>query len=372
MKRSVAIHGSTPPFVRWTIRFACPLRTLDSENLADQTFRQLRGLRELSIGREQGRLFEGVCIHPDARSTETKLARGFVDREVLDAFGDAEVVDSCCQSCPANAMNEHRPGVWAGCYGLIPEQHEFDFETILRGQKKVTEPTQTGQMGERAGDHGREVVPAKEERQPGIVELLEEAFDQLCETDDAFFDVAAGLFPVTRPRWYGFWQSGKLESGQVKLLIRLLDQVFQNWESRNEESQNGGEANRESENDRDELPGHWIQFRSGLIACADHDLEMHVELMPAGHSDGLTWTVVPHCPDCKHEQQPKIKTIAGEEVWEKTRCPVCQRFGNPHGARRNKVLGLRPYALMERFMGQRKTVEFLERFEQWRDREINV
>ena len=50
MKRSVAIWGPTPAFIRWAIEHPCELRDIEVDNLADGTFRQLRALRELSGG----------------------------------------------------------------------------------------------------------------------------------------------------------------------------------------------------------------------------------------------------------------------------------------------------------------------------------
>ena len=118
MKRSVAILGQTPQFVRWAIRKACPLREL-SENLADDSFRQLRGLRAFSVGRAEGRVVDGVCIHPAASAKKVDEARGFFAAEVLDAHGGEHQVDQCCHGCEANALADAVPGVWAGCYGWL-------------------------------------------------------------------------------------------------------------------------------------------------------------------------------------------------------------------------------------------------------------
>ena len=68
MKRSVAIVGPTPAFLEWSIAQECRLRDLDVEqpvDLPSQTFRQLRSVRELGVGRVEGRVFEGTCVHAD-------------------------------------------------------------------------------------------------------------------------------------------------------------------------------------------------------------------------------------------------------------------------------------------------------------------
>jgi len=80
MKRTAAILGPTPPFLRWTIALPCPLRDLEAKtSLPDVTFRQLRSLRALSVGETQSRVKEGFCLHPDTGmlvfGSVAKLAR---------------------------------------------------------------------------------------------------------------------------------------------------------------------------------------------------------------------------------------------------------------------------------------------------------
>ena len=105
MKRSVAIFGPTPQFVRWAIAHPCPLRSLDLEKLPDTTFRQLRGIRELSNGVVENRIVESICLHPDSTSADVESARGFPAEEILEAFGSHEQVQECCGDCPANAVS---------------------------------------------------------------------------------------------------------------------------------------------------------------------------------------------------------------------------------------------------------------------------
>lgn len=329
MKRSVAIHGSTPPFVRWAIWHQCPLRTLDPENLADQTFRQLRGLREWSIGIEEGRVFENVCVHPDASLDDPEAAQGFLDREVFDAFGSESAIRECCDACPANAMRGHRDGIWAGCYGWIPGDLEFDLETILRGQQPQNDPTIDSQNDKSASRLTSE----------GMMEQFERAFNHLCTDDPGFLKSTEQVFPFTTPRWYGWWQSSELSSRQLLLLKRLAEQVVDNWDAKHFGAECPGGA---------ECPSHLIQFRNALRRCAEHGLVMHVELVPAGHANGSTWTIAPHCPDCKYALRSTSQN--------KRPCPVCGRFGNPQNARKYKVLGIRPYSLLSRVIGKQKTI----------------
>ena len=123
MKRSVAILGPTPSFVRWAIRSPCSLRQLDVENLPDATFRQLRGVRELSVARKEEREHAGICFH----ATETEnvdSALGFFSEEVSDFFGGIENIESCCKNCHANAVSSAHDDdkIWAGCYGWFKSQ----------------------------------------------------------------------------------------------------------------------------------------------------------------------------------------------------------------------------------------------------------
>ncbi len=133
MKRSVAIVGPTPSFVRWAIRHACPLRQIDVENLPDATFRQLRNLRELSVARIEQRVFKGICFH-STMIDDPATARGFFEDEVCDFFGGSSQINKCCNDCCANAVEMSRddppdtPKVWAGCYGWFPSKFEtFDY-----------------------------------------------------------------------------------------------------------------------------------------------------------------------------------------------------------------------------------------------------
>ena len=139
VKRSVAIVGPTPSFVRWAIRHECPLRQIDDENLADSTFRQLRGLRELSVARNEARIIEGVCFHRE-QTQDAETVLGFFADEISDFYGGVENVSSCCGACPANAVQlatevEQVQQVWGGCYGWFPSQsdgHDFvrEFENV--------------------------------------------------------------------------------------------------------------------------------------------------------------------------------------------------------------------------------------------------
>lgn len=317
MKRSVAIYGPTPQFVRWAIGRPCPIREHETENLPDASFRQLRGLREFSIGLIQDRVFEGICVHPNASADEISAARGFAGEEVLDSHGGESVVAGCCGGCPANALNDQLPGVWGGCYGWLPATTGFCFEATLK---------QTNTASHR--------MPPD---QPGIdiVRLIDETIEQhsLGGETDQFFN-------RTSPRWYGLWGTSVIHKEKVAFLFRLFELVVARCLELNE-------TQKSSLSDV-------IRFRDALLHCVTNDLTMHLELMPPGVSDGQTWSISAHCPECKFEMK---------DHQPNRHCQACGRKGNPHGVRKSKVLGLRPYVQLEGVLGRAKTADFLKRYE---------
>ena len=316
MKRSVAIYGPTPQFVRWAIGHCCPLRETDVDNLPDSTFRQLRGLRELSMGLMENRVFENICVHPASADQDAPSVRGFKAHEVLDAHGDAAYVGNCCRSCPANAVAESRPGTWAGCYGWLPAISGFCLESTLR-------------VGGKPNELSRNQV-----YQPGrldFVKLLDDVIKH------SALKPAGELFNKTTPRWYGLWQNSLLTHEQVEYLQEIFESAVSHCL-----------------NERAALAeiADLIQFRDALKRCVEHRLTLHVDLVPPGISDGQTWTLSAHCPDCKIEMP-----TSGRQ-----QCSACGKFGNPHGQRKSKVLGLRPYVNLVGVMGEPMTAEFMRRF----------
>lgn len=306
MKRSVAILGSTPQFVRWAIRHSCPLRQFTG-NLADNSFRQLRGLRALSVGNVENRVVDGVCIHPDADPDAVEKVRGFVAAEVLDAFGGEADVAAQCYSCPANAVDDSAPGIWTGCYGLLPGDASFEFDLI------------------------------REANQPKPIQFTEPEVDLSVLIDQAVEKLdlqkeSEALFPKTSPRWYGIWQSAILAGPKLDALIKIFDEVESLLKTSSRDV---------------------TQFCDALKRCKKFGLELHVELVPPGHSDGQTWTISNSCPACK------AAMTSGER-----QCLCCKRKGNPHEVVRNKVVGLRPYVFLSRVLGIRKTEELVRRWKE--------
>ena len=307
MKRSVAILGHTPQFVRWAIAHPCPLRSLTDENLPDHSFRQLRSLREFSVGRSEGRVIDGVCVHGTASSSNPDQARGFFAAEILDAHGDESFVDSCCSSCPANAIQDRRADVWAGCYGWLPDNPEFQFN--VSQQAIESRPIPDDPESDR------------------IVVMLDQAVTAL-----GLDDTADTLFKKTLPRWYGIWRQKQFAGQELDFLRKVFSHVAGCFES---------------------PPADVADFVAALRRCAEQNLVLHTELVPPGFSDGTTWQISGYCPDCRCES----KSVGQQK------CPACKRYGHPHEIRKSKVLGLRPYVFLNGVIGESKTVELLGKLE---------
>jgi hypothetical protein len=171
---------TTPEFVRWTLAYDCALRDETDVTDPEQAERQLRSLRELSIARAEGRVLRGVCLASDALvQSDLAQARGFLESEVLAAYGGESLVTSRCAACPANVL----PGEvvrqrFAGCFGLL----------ILESP---------------------------------LVERLEAAIEQVRRSDIERFDT---VFLASQPRRYGIWAT-PLEVPQIAILAEVFQQL---------------------------------------------------------------------------------------------------------------------------------------------------
>jgi len=344
MKRSVAILGPTPAFVRWTIERPCHLREIDSQRLPETTFRQLRSLRELSVAMAQDRFVDNVCLHPSARSDEPESALGFLMDEVVDLHGGLEIVQQTCRSCPANvgaktslgAKTSRGSELIAGCYGWLPLDSLLDspFDSSDARQKSET----TASPKPLTDFDVANVVDSLSDRiERAIAELgITPQLDQ--------------YFPATNPNWYRLWIQPVPSSVQLQLIEAIFIRVVACQSQRPGESglhqaathHSTGKPNL-SELDR---------FSMAVTACRKNELPLHLELVPAGHSDGQHWTIEPHCKICK------ASSAKGSD-----RCRVCGAKGQRQNAIKLKVLGLRPYLHLHSVFGKSATRELLQRFE---------
>lgn len=288
MKRTAAVLGPTPPFLRWAIEHDCALRDLDVDNLADQTFRQLRNVRELSNGYRENRVFEDICVHP-APISDPSLVRAFHADEVFDFFGDASSLSERCGNCHANC-NANVKTDWAGCFGLLPVDLNFTF-------------------GHTATAH---VMPADD-----LIALVDEVM-------------------LEENGFYHLWPQKWFEKETIIKLTSIFNAVAS------------------------ERPQHkrLKQFADACQRSADHNMRLFVEYIPSGFSDGIHWKLKRACENCRFESQsPREKG---------TPCPVCKNRHPDDLGRKAKVLGLRPYLLLERVLGKEQTQEFVARYKEHR------
>jgi hypothetical protein len=138
----------------------------------------------------------------------------------------------------------------------------------------------------------------------------------------------ADMFLETNPVWYGLWAAGSLQDRR----LRLVSEWFR-------------QAGRSAK-----LPPSAIRFSTVLQVCLDRQMTLDVELIPPGHSDGLDWTIGPHCPACK--------APFGDG---QTGCRVCGKSGQGHPRIRRKVRGLRPWVDLRRVLEAKSLESFRQR-----------
>ena len=139
----------------------------------------------------------------------------------------------------------------------------------------------------------------------------------------------ASHFPPAQQWWYRLWMNRSLRGQTAKTALELLSGVFEN-----------------SKADDD-----WRRFAIALERSGNDEFSVWTELVPAGVSDGETWSVGSCCPKC-----------AAPMPLDSRRCDVCPHRGGPHPQRNKKVLGARPYVPLELILGAQRTSEFQTRF----------
>lgn len=311
MKRSVAITGNTPAFLRWAIWHPCDLRELDPYRFPDQTFRALRGVRELSVAKMERRCDDQFCFHPELiqidTSVDAELVRGFSRQEITEAFGGESIVDKNCTACPANAGALSQPGLWAGCYGILPT-HRFDFDRLLSGHPQ-TEPTD-------------------DEASFDLVKRLQ----QIAIANDLQAFVKENFGPGNIV-WHQLWRNKILSVKKVAAAKLLFDQVRDSMP-------------------KNSMPISLVSFCNALAVCCENDFPLHTELVPAGFSDSQSWALNASCPVCSYEPA---------EIKKQQKCLGCGRVGGISAGPKFKVLGLRPYVHLSGIVGPDQTRQRAER-----------
>ncbi|MEL7497716.1 MAG: hypothetical protein AAFN77_08910 [Planctomycetota bacterium] len=315
MKRSVAILGTTPAFVRWAIWHPCALRPLFKDRFIDQTFRTLRSLKELSVARADSRCHEGFCVHPQSSQQDAESLEGFSIEEVTATFGGLDHVQSACQPCDANISRQSQDAL-VGCYGFLTT-NGFSFDRLLSGYP---------QSEFSAFDLVAEVQRTAKETD--LLDELRQAFDSLADVQrDTLI-------------WYQLWKPDRISPTAEKMLnqnqLVVLEKLFHRLLQRLEERV-GNEDNI--------APEPWRTFATVLAHCVQKNLKLVAELVPSGHSDGTNWQLNRSCPECRCEE-----TIDGLQAKHQT-CRGCGRIGSWTNGAKFKVLGKRPYIRLSDVIG---------------------
>jgi len=159
----------TPEFLVWAIEYACPIRGLENGSDPERTERQLRAARAVGDARQQGRVFDGLCLDPP---------NGFRIDEALAIYGGPTVVEQACGHCPANAIENLYAASLAGCYGIVPLP--LDPSPVYAAVERGIELAYPGALW-------------------------------------------SGLFSATSPRWYGLWLQSPLAAEILLSLFRVLE-----------------------------------------------------------------------------------------------------------------------------------------------------
>jgi hypothetical protein len=147
-------------------------------------------------------------------------------------------------------------------------------------------------------------------------------------------DSVAHLFHPTNPLWYGFWMESPLRRARCELLLALSDSF--------------------ADKRGDEL----THFVAALRAAIDWELPLHVMLTPPCDFDWYSYTIFPHCPQCKAfapvEQEPYPDTP--------TLCPVCGHWFSPATTYEKGEPGEAFSLELENLLGAEGATDFKRRF----------
>ena len=157
------------------------------------------------------------------------------------------------------------------------------------------------------------------------VELIKE-FQFAADDDESVLQ----KFPRSQRAWFRIWQLSRWQGDELENLadvFRLLPSaVF----AQHPDLEN---------------------FCRAINRCQEKELQLVTELVPAGVSDGIHWTIEPHCSNCRCEMSGAAE-----------RCNECGFHSRPIPTRKRKVLGLRPYMLLKSIFGLERVSELLDNF----------
>lgn len=200
----------TPAFLLWSLEYTCSVRGFESGHDPERSERLLRSARVASEAVCENRVLDGIGVDPPY---------GFKLAEVLALYGGQPAVEAACRHCPANAAENRQPGLWAGCFGIVPLP---DMQTIL-------EPALQSALSqaESAGFYAQQFVrtepvwyglwlqsPLSSDRAAALSDTFQRA--GLDQTSDAFAELLLGLQAAAKnglPFHFLLYPPGRVEQG---------------------------------------------------------------------------------------------------------------------------------------------------------------
>jgi hypothetical protein len=275
--------ADTIQVVTWSLEQRCPLRkegahVQEEDDALDKARAYSSGLH---TGRHEFGVFGDIYVSslicgekPSGKSSvawSSYPADGFVISDAFREFGGTEALVEMCAKCPANTLQHEL----AGCFGSLYQRPEA-------GETEV-------QLQGIASRFGLEAELGR-------------------------------AFPTTTPRWYGLWAISPVPRTSRELLRTLVSEM-----STDEAS---GKMDKRQARD-------FARLVKAIDRAMNHNLRLHVSLLPPGHTDFGIYTVFPHCPFCK--------AAARIERWRKyptarQKCRVCGTEFSPAETAKKKLM----------------------------------
>lgn len=307
--------ADTIQIVQWTLEMGCQLRQDDDALVCPEAARNSvwsaraysKALRESSnrFG-VYGDIYVTSCTFGH-RPGDRKISKaphypcdGFIISKEFEAYGGTDALNEMCSGCPANA----RPQELAGCVGTVPQWPDS---------------------------------PDTQEQLIRIIERLGLEHD------------VANAFPKTTPIWYGLWAVSPVPYASLEVLRTLLSEMLE---------EDMAEMVSHGSRERD----HIDQFHAVLSAidiAQSRHVNLHVTLLPLGHTDLGLYTVFPHCPFCK--ARAKVPRWQREYPLEHHVCHVCGTKYSPQETCSSEKMK-RDRDCLRALLGQTQFEEFAETY----------
>jgi hypothetical protein len=295
MKRAAAIIGSTPPFIRWAIRADCPLMRPSGPAAQNRNPAQT-AWRQLRGVKEVSRAIAQGRSYGGYCFAPLSKAEQVVAVPIEEVTAPLGGGQRVSEACRACPANP-TPNLnrWAACTGLLP----------------LVVPEESLPLTRAAWVKRRQEI----ERRAAATEGGE-AHD--CS-------------------WTRVWSGPALSPAQVVSARRLLLAAS------------------------DLKVEHAWEYEE-LIAALDHaeqrGMSLWMEPVPAGWSDGQSWSLPDHCRFCGAEWLGC--SLGGP-------CSSCGNTGGHQATRKLKVLGLRPYLQLSQVLGETAARQLQREYELQRE-----